>query len=284
MEVYSSIDWLSITAPHQRGTITPVQATERYIEKGGRMGYKVTYQYESGVMHLWSDDRPEVHCIYSGKTLARMTGIMSGRELVQWHLDLGHRVTRIDTAIDAFDSRCEVTEFAKEWATGNVKTHARSGLFISDPKGESGDTLYVGSIKKRRKLLRIYDKAKEQRVDKDWIRFEMQYGQGAARSASKTIADSPDSLGRVIMGQMRGFCEFNHPVYQNIIENAESLKTPHDMPKGRTGREAWIWSQVVPALVKQEVDEPGYMGEIFREVYKRIERDEKNNKGKPEFN
>lgn len=266
MQSYCSIDWLSVTTRHGRGALSPKSLCENFIEKNGRMGYRTCYLYSSGVTHLWSEDRPEHHIIYSGKTLSNVVEIMPIQELVQFHVDLGHRVTRIDTAVDVFDSKSTVQEFADDWKNNRVVTRAKSGLLISDPKGESGDTFYLGSLKKRRKLLRVYDKAKEQKIDKDWLRLEMQYGQGAARSSAKQIADT-ECVEQTILGQLTGFAKFQVSAYREVVKNADSLLVRHDLPSGVDKRMEWLFNSALPALVKQEIETPGFL-DVFMDMAK----------------
>jgi len=270
-----SIDWLSVTSKHGRGTLSPRSILGKFEEKHGRFGYKNLYCYESGVEHLWSPDREGTHIIYNGSTLKTIAPLYTIQGLVQFHVDMGHRVSRIDTAVDIFDSQVKPKEFAKEWSKGNVKTHAKAGLFISDPQGVNGDTFYVGSMKRRRKLFRVYDKGREQKVDRDWLRIEMQWGQGAAVNASKQIANSSD-LGATIKGQIRGFVEFRHRLFQDIICAHSSLKVNHNIPVGVPARLKWLYESVLPALVKQEQETPGIaqlLADLVSEDIKRKKRD-----------
>lgn len=269
MNTHCSIDWLSITTRHERGAITPRILTDSYLQKRGRLGYKVAHVFQNGITHLWSDDRPEIHVIYSGETLKTISEIMSIRELVQWHEDLGHRVSRIDTAVDVFDSNLLVTAFSNLWKKGNVKTRAKSAILISDPRNETGDTFYVGSLKKRRKLLRIYDKGKEQQVNEDWIRFEMQWGSGAARTAAKQISEC-ESLSTVIKSQMIGYCDFNNEVWREVFAKTTPLKVSHDLPHGLSNRERWLYNVVLPALTQQEKETPGIAETLVRMVHEKI--------------
>ncbi len=271
LELYCSIDWLSVTSKILQGEVSPEKLLTERTDGNGWMGYKSSYHYESGIVHLWSEDRPEIHCVYSGKTLRNISEIMSIQELIQWHSKQGHRVTRIDTAIDVMNTGARIIEFAQDWKKGTVKTHARSGTMISDPRDIAGDTFYVGSRKKKRKLLRIYDKAKEQRIDKDWLRFEMQYGGGAARSCASAVAHT-DSLSKTFRGQLRAFCEFSHPVYQMVIGNSEPMPVRHDMPSGVDKRLLWLWTSALPAMVTLEQEKPGMVQILMNEVYERIER------------
>ena len=160
------------------------------------------------------------------------------------------------------------------WADGNVETRAKSAILISDPKNLTGDTFYVGSLKKRRKLLRVYDKAKEQRVDRDWIRFEMQWGSGAARSASQQIAETT-SLSSTIRSQMRGFADFSHPVWEKVFSDSQQMNVSHQMPTGLSNRMRWLLETVVPALTTQEHETPGIADLMARMVHENIDRENK---------
>ncbi len=270
-DLYCSIDWLSITSRIGEGELSPKPVMNNRSEQGGWMGYKSSYHFDSGVVHLWSEDRPELHCVYSGKTLRNISQIMSIQELVQWHVKAGHRVTRIDTAIDVMNTGAVITEFADNWKDGKVKTLAKTGILISDPREVTGDTFYVGSRKKKRKLLRIYDKAREQKIDGDWLRFEMQYGGGAARSCASAI-DKTSNMAHTFRGQLKAFCEFSHPVYKAIIGDTIAMPVRHDMPSGVDKRLEWLWTSALPAMVTLESEKPGIMQVLINEVYERIER------------
>ncbi len=271
VELYCSIDWLSVTSKILHGEVSPESLLTNRTDGNGWMGYKSSYHYESGIVHLWSDDRPEIHCVYSGKTLRNISEIMSIQELIQWHAKQGHRVTRIDTAIDVMNTDTKITEFAQDWQRGTVKTQARSGTLISDPRNKAGDTFYVGSRKKKRKLLRIYDKAREQKIDKDWLRFEMQYGGGAARNCASAVSKTND-LSKTFRGQLRAFCEFSHPTYKMVMGDSEPMPVRHDMPSGVDKRLLWLWTSALPAMVTLEMEKPGMMELLMNEVYERIER------------
>lgn len=271
MSMNCSIDYLSLTAPHSRGLSAPKQLLDGFRDDQGRFGYAHCRHYSSGVLELWDEDRPERHVIYSGKTLAKLAQIMPASYLCQWHYDVGHRCSRIDTAVDVFDSGVVVTEFATEWATGNVKTRSKSGLLISDPMGRAGDTFYVGSLKRRRKLLRIYDKAKEQRIDRDWLRFEMQYGQGAARSMARLVSDS-HNLSSTVIGAMKQYVKFKHPLYQDIVANESSIRVRHDMSSGVDKTLEWLWQSVLPVLVRIELQNPGHTAIFHDTVMERAGR------------
>ncbi len=279
MKTVCSIDWFSVTSPTQQDEVSPRTITETFVEKKGRLGYKVSRIFENGIVQLYSDDRPEVHVIYSGSTLSKIAHLISIKELVQWHLVAGHRTSRIDTAVDVFDSGAEVQEFSKLWSRGNIKTHAKSAILISDPRNETGDTFYVGSLKKRRKLLRIYDKAKEQKIDKDWLRFEMQWGAGSGRNAAKQLAFS-SHLPSTIKAQMLGFCDFRHKVWKAVFAEIDKMKVSHDVPKGIPATIQWLYDSVVPALVRQEAETPGITNAIAQIVAGMIEDNDRMEKRK----
>ena len=269
LRVNCSIDWLSVTTEHGRGELSPVNMKGEKILGKGMMGYAQSYRFDNGLIHLWDANRPEVHIIYNGSTLKKLPGGFDEQWLVEWHLGAGHKVTRIDTAIDVFDSGHTISEFADVWASGNVKTRARTGTFISDPRGDNGDTFYVGSRKKKRKLLRVYDKGLEQRVDEDWIRFEMQYNGGAARSAARQV-DTAQDLYTLFAGQLASFCSFEHPLFRELTADIKKIPVRHNMPTGLDKRLEWVMSSVVPALVTLEREQPGFMMFLASEILERI--------------
>lgn len=263
------IDWLSITSQLADSPVSPPSILGQYEQGKGMMGYNESNHYDTGIIHLWDEGRTDVHCIYSGKTLANIKDTMTAQSLVQFHAKQGHRVTRIDTAIDVFESGLLITEIAELWRLGKVVTRSKHGLLMSDPRGKNGDTMYIGSRKRKRKLLRVYDKAKEQNVDGDWIRFEMQYAQGAARSAAKAISETVQ-VDRTIIGQTAGFARIQHKVWEAIQHGVSELKTKHDRPASGGATLSWVWVNVLPALVKLEKQKPGIMALLYNEVIDRV--------------
>jgi len=269
MHLGCSIDWLSITAPHATQDVIPKSAFSGRIERGGMMGYKTAYQYDSGILHLWSDDREESHIIYNGKTLRKLDVSHERIGLLRWHSEQGHKVARIDTAIDLFDSNATVKEFADLWAKNRVVTRVKQGTLISDPKEVSGDTFYLGSRKRKRKLLRIYDKAKEQRVDADWLRFEVQYNGGTARSAG-AILNKSDDFRTSVLAMTKQFADFNHTIYKQMMNGIIPVKAGHQRPYGEEDRMRWLIGSVMPAMVKQEIETPGFAAWFASEVEKTV--------------
>lgn len=86
-------------------------------------------------------------------------------------LDSGWRCSRMDVAFDVFNSGGSVDALASEYFEAHPPPAKRKASYVASG---GGSTLYIGS-RHSAKMLRVYDKGKEQQTSLDWIRFEMEY-------------------------------------------------------------------------------------------------------------
>lgn len=83
------------------------------------------------------------------------------------------KFSRIDVCYDDFDKLFKVDYYIKKRADNLIATPCRTVTMISG--GEFGSTIYFGSLKKRNKLLRIYDKWAESGGEIESVRYEFEY-------------------------------------------------------------------------------------------------------------
>lgn len=271
MNTNYSIDWISVTMGQEDVHIPKQVATPELTIKRGMMGYSQQIEYPCGARYLWDERREDRHMIYSGETLRRLSSEICSFDILKFHIENGHKIARIDIAIDVFDSGATVQEFSDLWAKNRVITRARAGTLIADPRGENGDTFYLGSRKRKRKLLRIYDKGKEQGTDMDWLRFEMQYNGGSARSAARAIYSATD-IPAVMRGQLSAYAKFSHQTFHDLMKDTSDSPVHHEIPYKPDSREYWIEKTVIPALRKHEAIHPGTMQRIFKSVMVHVDQ------------
>lgn len=273
MEVSAFIDWLSIT--HFGSATAPMHEALPNAQSAGKPknGYTRAIKYKSGIIEMYNPDRKSmgVHIIYSGKVLQRIQeryGV-SRDEIVRFHTSLSGRIARIDFAVDIHDGSLNLSTLWDKLETGEAKTlsaHSRT----QSGKGK-GDTVYVGSLKTRKKLLRIYDKAKE-RGDflSDYIRVELEARGNVAVNAVRSYQDS-GYLQSHIMGMVRKFCDFpSVPEWENVFSHP-AMKIP--VGTHQTGNTAkWLIQQCAPALARVMIEDGEFVEAFLKEVKFHVEK------------
>jgi len=249
------VDWLSITASNKPEKLNPPDHTKAGEKlEHGMLGYTVGKKYVDGRIELHNPDRPDmgVHIIYSGDVLRVLdeVGVTSGMELAVWHIASGNRPARVDVAIDVYDYRLQVSELSEMFDSKRVVTNTRSGRFVRGLR-ETGDTLYIGG-RKAKKMVRVYDKAKEQRIKGDWKRIELQARGAMAASVIKAVNNS-GSQQDGIAGVIRGFVDFPESPTWGAIFGTKDMKLERP-ERGVSNRERWIIEQVLPALANHLCD------------------------------
>lgn len=85
------------------------------------------------------------------------------------------KFSRIDMAFDDFKKAFRPSYYAKKWLEHLIQTPVHDNNVMFWGSDETGGTMYFGSLKKRNKLLRIYDKFIESDGEIDSIRYEFEY-------------------------------------------------------------------------------------------------------------
>lgn len=83
------------------------------------------------------------------------------------------QVSRIDLCYDDYDKKYRPYDYCKLMFDNRLKTHFQSIKYDGSGK-KTGNTIYFGSLKKRNKLLRIYDKDIESDGLIDSVRYEFE--------------------------------------------------------------------------------------------------------------
>jgi hypothetical protein len=188
-----------------------------------------------------------IHIIFGGAALRAIFGRggVQPAEILSDALELGGRVTRLDLAKDA---KSEAVNMEKIWNTleagefsGTARKHAQMrGL-------NAGHTIYIGSRTSER-FIRLYDKAAELGVmGMDWKRLELELKGQCARAAATAIVNG-QGLSRPFDAHVNDMVKLvNEPDWEKFFPNYDP---GFSMPKTEkmTDREAWILSQVLPAV------------------------------------
>jgi len=250
MECSAFIDWISVTHKHS-GNKTHSQLPECSLKTQARNGYTLALQSIAGVTMMQNPDRPDMgtHFIYTGKTLHKCNELynVSRDDILRHHTSIGGSLSRIDFAIDIIDSNISLNNLWYQLENSTARTRSSHSRTQSGANG--GDTVYVGSRKTRRKMVRIYDKAKEQKdFLSDYKRIELECRSTIARSSALQYQDSdysPDAINSMI----RGVIDFPDDKVWTTIFTHEATKIPVAPPtSGNT--EAWLLNQAAPAMAR----------------------------------
>lgn len=249
----TSIDWMAVTIPTSKTLVTDKRVTGgAWIEAKGRNGYALARQYMNGVIEYSQPANKNMgtHIVYSGKALRTIVSMeIAPVKVLTLHAENGHMFSRLDIAIDFVDMNLDIGKLADDFSARRVNTRVRSKPTIISKGDGVIETLYIGSKKKRSKLLRIYDKAREQGRDgEDWKRVELELrGKNATRGA-QYIAESEEPLSAMV-ALVRGFCDFTHDEVWNSVMDSEPVYMPTtELSDGATKK--WLLEVCATSLAK----------------------------------
>lgn len=261
MEKAVIIDWLSFTAhatSNKIGYITqPWESGLDAKPDTPRFGYRRAVRYSSGavVMFDGSTDTMGAHYVYSGQALANLDEVFQdgGQHVLRWHMDQGHKCTRIDLAIDVFDDASFLPQIRGKAERNEFSGTARTATIVSSSDG-AGLTVYVGSRSSER-FVRVYNKAAQTGTDRPWTRIECEVKGDSARAVGGAVLH-PDNGGLALVAQsvIRRVVDFDCKAWQEILSGEQiAIGTPK-IEERQT--EAWILGQVAKAVAKFEVNYP----------------------------
>ena len=200
------IDWISITShdlyPLQSYATHPIlHDWENWKLTNGKNGYNQGAKHDIGVTAYKNSERPDMgtHAIYSGKTIKRMMEVyeISAFDLLKHHISSGHNIARIDLALDFLNCGLTVSDFVTAFEHNQIITRLRSATVLKSLV-DDGYTFYLGSRKKRKKLVRIYNKGAETGTGADWVRVELQLMGKPATQIGKLITCGDDLEGAML--------------------------------------------------------------------------------------
>lgn len=255
MEILVRLDWISITdkmPDENKVSAHPSLQGNDWIECAGKNGYNVGEKHATGVRSYINYTRKDMgrHTVYSSKALDRImeTKNISGTDILIHHINEGHSIARLDLAIDFIGHDLLVADFEDAWQRGLVKTKLRKASIIKSLSGD-GDTLYIGSMKKRKNLIRVYDKGAESGTNTNWIRVELQIMGKKATSTALAMSKSEDITTR-ILEIIKGVVDFPTIAVWNLLMKDQLQAQMASIPKNQGDTERWLMSQVVPALAR----------------------------------
>lgn len=217
-------DYISFTFPKNQLEIFETDFIKLPVASTGRgfRGYKSSKDLLFGGKFAMSDDRDEVHFDLPGQAvnyyfpdtweIVRLSGFIE---------TVGGKISRYDINLDVQDEHfVNMDEVKRAVECRDYNSRATKYKIVEQFEWKEGEkvslgrTVYIGSRKSQR-LLRIYDKAKEQKLEGVEItRFELMSRDESAGSVANAIrsafyeSENGDAVREVILGLIRGFIDF----------------------------------------------------------------------------
>jgi len=269
------VDWLRATIVVQTSAVYTVRnkLQELFGEVEWQEAAAVPFSYNHGVECeyagvYWHSEHPEFGLMLdmSGSRLARLreAGIHDG-QIIQGAHDQGWTFTRIDIAMDVFNTGARPRGLYNAWTRGDMTTRARRAGIIqsSTVSGVAGETVYFGS-RQSDTMLRVYDKAAEMGQAGDRIRLEWELKRERANAAAMSVVDQ--GIPRTLAALFREQITAGLPEW---IQSAVDVEFEVIRIEGAkdTNFERWFLGTVLPAIAKAvRVGVPDVEGLIERAV------------------
>ena len=267
-----TIDWLSYTLPWKSPRIkrlSPEVSIELVAERASGMierwyaeralhGYRwqVVSVEKPGLRVMISPRNHDmgVHVQFAGSALAGE----NVKDRLEYALDSGGRVTRIDLAVDVAQD-WNIPELYEIARSGGCKTRTKKFSLITSTEGT---TFYAGS-RTSEKFLRVYDKGAQTKSSRAWTRIELECKGDFAQGISNYIrTEGLSSVPQVI----RGFLDFtDFPAWADVMDsNIERVSLPKVERYSNT--RSWLLEQVAPALAKYAEQHPDFYDQFIQRV------------------
>lgn len=253
----TSIDWISITRKRMNQNNYAVHPSlhdwENWNDTNPLNGYSLGGKHTTGVMSFSNPSRLDMgfHSIYNGSALKRVEQYngTSPFDVLSYHSSEKHNFSRLDLAIDFLNCGVCVSDFENCFMSGDADTRIKTAEKIKSLT-HTGETLYIGSRKKIKKLVTVYNKASEQGLVGDWTRVEYRIMGKPATESAKIMNDTngnSDTVAKIA----NGICNFKTvDVWNEFTDNADG----HDIgsiSNEKGDRRNWLLDQVAKAIANE---------------------------------
>lgn len=260
VKTYGHLDYLAVTFPHDfpLQKVLPIEIKPSFEEAGrGRYGYRKAYRHKLGVLVMTDgEERQGTHVVMSGEPLGllREQGL-TDRQLCNHILDECGSVTRLDVAIDIHGGELRPADLEVAYLGGQVKTPAQSGVRVYGVNKEGpSDTFYLGSRTSDR-YLRFYAKGGPEVDDPEvYMRLELELKKLRAMGANALIATQEDTRA-VINAEIGNYVSWPENNEFTGVLVGGNVALP-EVPRKQSDWERWIEAQVVPSMVRQQLEHP----------------------------
>ena len=258
MKTDGNYDWLAVTYPTDTSLFAAFpEAIARIPFEGrgeGPHGYKAMRVSEIGAIVLTDGSKAQgLHAILTGEALseARILGVTDQQLANNVRLHHGS-VSRLDLAVDIFDSNLSIGNLARQYVEGNCRTLARGAAGVVSYVSEE-QTLYLGTRTSMR-FFRAYNKGAQLKNGENHIRLELETKKAVASALNKQVAVSAQTR-PIINRSILEFADFfTLPEYQQAL--ADNNATLPRIPRKPTNTYKWLMDTVAPLLAKYHHTHP----------------------------
>jgi DNA relaxase NicK len=258
MAIQITIDWISATShetAHRYEYVAYPQLHdwENWKLCAGINGYTLGSSHVSGVKTFYNPQRKDMgkHIIYTGKVLQKLVNFYDiGKfDILRHHIDAGHNITRLDVAIDFIDTDLRVQSFQDAFTEGLAETRLKSASIVKSLSG-AGHTLYIGSRKKRKNLVRVYDKQAEAGLDYRCIRVELQI-MGKKATKAGIVITNEDNLKQTCLGVIKQVIHFpSIELWHDMMLDVNRVRLNGDI-KTESNTRLWLLNQIPKNIAKE---------------------------------
>lgn len=275
MDVSANIDWISASYPfgyeHVTGKIAVLPSENQGLKTSGMYGYDKATRYNSGAIKLESSvsQKMGIHVVYTAKAIAKAHELYGySQDYILNYLMGGARITRLDVCIDVKNSPVDIEQLYRDAKSGAIKTRAKQFGYVEsatekDEKAHTAATCYIGSMHKRKKLLRVYDKGAQLGLEFDLKRFELELHGALSNNAAHMIRGYGfDEMGETIKSMIAGYADFSGTHAGEIFTSVEPVKIAHPQYK-KSDTAAWLTKTVAPVLAREVLEDPELFNHFF---------------------
>lgn len=268
------IDWLRWTVGEHVGQSNAVPALECF-DPDPRELKSLPYYSQARKMVVgrmdWAPDRP------SQGTMVTLTGsdlkaLRSKKQplgtILQHIASVKGRVTRIDVALDVFDSGITPDDLAAMDDRGEIKTPSKKRLrWEGKENNESTGVTVQWGTRQSERLLRAYEKGKEQNTKQDVLRIEIEiHGRKATSLVNAMLKYGIRDAGIAAIAKF--FEGSSAEFVRDILSDRNESVDIEPIGRKETDRYRWVVNVALPAVLEEiRKGDADIEAIIRREVY-----------------
>lgn len=261
MQKAFAFDWIRVTTKNHN----PMEMIREFawgLDFEQWKGTKPRSGYSHSVLHPWGHtvfwhiDKPQmgVNIMFTGRACNELyeNGI-DVIALIKSLSDRKFRFTRLDLALDVRDVKIDIVGLLECEHDGSINNDPV--LIQKGKKARGGATLYCGSWTSD-KFLRIYDKAKERKLnDVLWTRIEVQLaGRTATKIAAQMATMTENECGEFTQRVIKGMYNPQDDIFQSALSGTPQRVSSTKNEEHNTY--AWLMETVSKSLARTIVELP----------------------------
>lgn len=267
-----AFDWIRVTTKNHN----PMEMIREFawgLDFEQWKGTKPKSGYSHAVLHPWGHsifwhiDKPEmgVNIMFTGRACNELyENKIDVIAMIKSLSDRKFRFTRLDLALDIRDVKIDIVGLLDCEHDGSINNDPV--LIQKGKKARGGATLYAGSWKSD-KFMRIYDKAKERKLEGClWTRIEIQLaGRTATKIAGQLSYMTENECGEFTQRIIKGMYNPQDEIFQSALTGTPQRVSSTKNEEHNTYQ--WIMETVAKSIARTIIDLP------HRDVWTTLEKE-----------